>query len=417
MEFLWRYGRDHRVQSLTRVEKNRRCDLTRESWRRVIHTAAILVLNAWTHAARSRSAGCCMVVGLPGSGLAGDLSARQSPPGQTGYGLTTMLRDHARTLHVRGRLGRPQLPAEAGHHPGQERRPEAAVTGFWQGMSGSPLFIEDKLICAFSYGFRFNKVALGGCTPLEYMKKDGLDSYRRARRASADGRRTEACHAGRRRRWPTGSASRRRVDPQAAMDALGPAHKQLAAVGAAAGGGAQAGADRRPVDAGVGAALGAGFLGAGVRRAREDVRRLRRHAERASGAGGGGEAARRSSRWAARSPSSSFAATCRPRRSARCRTSTATTCSRSATRCSRPARLTCRRDRVLAHGGPVVAERVLDGVAAHRDRLARQDRQAAITADTNLRAPMIPMDITVDSRPASTTRAVTFTSSSSTTSS
>ncbi len=56
--------------------------------------------------------------------------------------------------------------------------PKLAVSGFWQGMSGSPLYIDDKLVCAFSYGFRFNKVALGGCTPLEYMKKEG-DTYRR----------------------------------------------------------------------------------------------------------------------------------------------------------------------------------------------------------------------------------------------
>jgi SpoIVB peptidase S55 len=56
--------------------------------------------------------------------------------------------------------------------------PKMAVSGFWQGMSGSPLYIDDKLVCAFSYGFRFNKVAIGGCTPLDYMKKEG-DTYRR----------------------------------------------------------------------------------------------------------------------------------------------------------------------------------------------------------------------------------------------
>lgn len=50
--------------------------------------------------------------------------------------------------------------------------PKLAVSGFWQGMSGSPLYIEDKVMCAFSYGFRFNKIALGGCTPIEYMIAD-----------------------------------------------------------------------------------------------------------------------------------------------------------------------------------------------------------------------------------------------------
>jgi hypothetical protein len=56
--------------------------------------------------------------------------------------------------------------------------PKLQVSGFWQGSSGSPLYIDDKLVCAFSYGFRFNKIAMGGCTPIEYMKKDG-DAYRR----------------------------------------------------------------------------------------------------------------------------------------------------------------------------------------------------------------------------------------------
>lgn len=57
--------------------------------------------------------------------------------------------------------------------------PKMQLTGFWQGMSGSPLYIEDKLVCAFSYGFRFNKIPLGGCTPIEYMKREGLETMRR----------------------------------------------------------------------------------------------------------------------------------------------------------------------------------------------------------------------------------------------
>lgn len=100
--------------------------------------------------------------------------------------------------------------------------PKLAVSGFWQGMSGSPLYIEDKLACAFSYGFRFNKVALGGCTPIEYMKRDGLGAVRRAATVPAKSggysivQPEAATMADWRRLTPT-------VDAQAALDALGPA--------------------------------------------------------------------------------------------------------------------------------------------------------------------------------------------------
>jgi len=102
--------------------------------------------------------------------------------------------------------------------------PKMQVSGFWQGMSGSPLYIDDKLACAFSYGFRFNKVAIGGCTPIDYMKKEGLGAYRRATVASSVGggpkivQPAAATMSDWRRLTPT-------VDPQAALDALGPVHK------------------------------------------------------------------------------------------------------------------------------------------------------------------------------------------------
>jgi hypothetical protein len=104
--------------------------------------------------------------------------------------------------------------------------PKMQVPGFWQGMSGSPLYIDDKLVCAFSYGFRFNKIPLGGCTPIEYMKRDGLEPVRRG---GPGGQRLAAS-------GPAGSGSARptasledwrrltpRVDAAAALDALGPA--------------------------------------------------------------------------------------------------------------------------------------------------------------------------------------------------
>ena len=94
--------------------------------------------------------------------------------GQTGYGLTTMkgVEPERFTFEV--------VDVVKNFLPKQDiimvksDDPKVQVTGFWQGMSGSPLFIDDKIVCAFSYGFKFNKVALGGCTPIEYMTRDGL---------------------------------------------------------------------------------------------------------------------------------------------------------------------------------------------------------------------------------------------------
>ena len=102
--------------------------------------------------------------------------------------------------------------------------PKMQVSGFWQGMSGSPLYIDDKLACAFSYGFRFNKVAIGGCTPIDYMKKEGLGAFRRAMVTASTGggpkivQPAAATMSDWRRLTPT-------VDAQAALDALGPAHR------------------------------------------------------------------------------------------------------------------------------------------------------------------------------------------------
>jgi len=106
--------------------------------------------------------------------------------GQTGYGMTTFAGNTPEKFTfevvsvVRNFLPKQDIILV------KSADPKLAVTGFWQGMSGSPLYIDDKLVCAFSYGFRFNKVALGGCTPIDYMKKDG-EIARRAAVTTAKG--------------------------------------------------------------------------------------------------------------------------------------------------------------------------------------------------------------------------------------
>lgn len=98
--------------------------------------------------------------------------------GQTGYGLTTIKGTEPERFEfeVIG-VNRNFLP-KMDIILVKSEDPKLEVTGFWQGMSGSPLFIEGKLACAFSYGFRFNKVAIGGCTPIHYMQKEGFKTPR-----------------------------------------------------------------------------------------------------------------------------------------------------------------------------------------------------------------------------------------------
>src|SRR5262249_23635225 len=50
--------------------------------------------------------------------------------------------------------------------------PKVQLSGMAMGMSGSPLFIDGRLACAFAYSWAFNKMAMGGCTPIEYMLKE-----------------------------------------------------------------------------------------------------------------------------------------------------------------------------------------------------------------------------------------------------
>ncbi len=143
--------------------------------------------------------------------------------GQTGYGVTTFFgtKPERFTFEVVSVL--PNFLPKQDIILVKSDDKKLATPGFWQGMSGSPLYIEDKVVCAFSYGFRFNKVALGGCTPIEYMKKEGLVTRRAAAVAQKGGgpkivQQPAATMSDWKRLAPT-------VDPEAALKALGPANK------------------------------------------------------------------------------------------------------------------------------------------------------------------------------------------------
>jgi len=146
--------------------------------------------------------------------------------GQTGYGLTTMAgtKPERFTFEVVSVVHN-FLPKQDIILVKSDDK-KLAVTGFWQGMSGSPLYIEDKLVCAFSYGFRFNKISLGGCTPIDYMKKEGLEARLRAKVVASKGGgpkivQQPASTMSDWRKWTKSET----VDPQAALDALGPARE------------------------------------------------------------------------------------------------------------------------------------------------------------------------------------------------
>jgi len=171
----------------------------------------------------------CAVVGVLGTPVAVFAGPTEIYPlskvqrGQTGYGMTTFsgTTPERFTFEV--------VSVIHNYLPKQDiilvksDDPKLATSGFWQGMSGSPLYIDGKLTCAFSYGFRFNKVSLGGCTPIEYMQRDS-EIFRRATPvpASKGGPRVVAPGVASMSDWRRLTPT---VDAAAALDALGPARK------------------------------------------------------------------------------------------------------------------------------------------------------------------------------------------------
>lgn len=167
--------------------------------------------------------GACLALGTSALAAPDVFPLEKVRPGQTGYGLTTMsgTKPERFTFEVVSVVHN-FLPKQDIILVKSDDK-KLAVTGFWQGMSGSPLYIEDKLVCAFSYGFRFNKVALGGCTPIEYMKKEGgMPRRATVTTSKSGGPRIVQQPAASMADWRRLAAT---VDPQAALDALGPARK------------------------------------------------------------------------------------------------------------------------------------------------------------------------------------------------
>lgn len=141
--------------------------------------------------------------------------------GQTGYGYTTFQGSKPERFTFEVVSVVPNYLAKQDLIFVKSDDPKMQLPGFWAGMSGSPLYIEDKVACAFSYGFRFNKIALGGCTPLEYMVKDGAVPRRAKIVKGPNGTKIVAPVAATMADWQRLTPT---VDAEAALAALGPAH-------------------------------------------------------------------------------------------------------------------------------------------------------------------------------------------------
>jgi hypothetical protein len=144
-------------------------------------------------------------------------------PGQTGYGTSTFsgTKPERYTFEV--------ISVVHNMLPKQDiilfrsSDPKLVATGVWRGMSGSPLYIDDKLVCAVSYAWPFSKITMGGCTPVDYMKRDG-ETFRR-RVPIANGPNGTKIIGGVAASMDDWRRLTPKVDVAAAMAALGPAHK------------------------------------------------------------------------------------------------------------------------------------------------------------------------------------------------
>jgi SpoIVB peptidase S55 len=100
------------------------------------------------------------------------LPVEQVRRGMKGYGLTVFEGTQPERFEVEViDVIKNYLPAQdiiliKTHHPRLD------VTNSVQGMSGSPIFIEGKMVGAYSYGWSFGKEPVAGVTPIQNMIDD-----------------------------------------------------------------------------------------------------------------------------------------------------------------------------------------------------------------------------------------------------
>lgn len=93
----------------------------------------------------------------------------QVRPGMTGYGLTVFEGSRPEKFNVR------VVSVVPNFLPGMDviliycDDPRVKYAGVTAGMSGSPIYLEGKLVGALAYGWQFNKDPIAGVTPIEHM--------------------------------------------------------------------------------------------------------------------------------------------------------------------------------------------------------------------------------------------------------
>lgn len=99
----------------------------------------------------------------------GTIAVRDVRPGMTGYGLTVFKGTQPERFAIRviGVLHRFLPQTDIILIESDDTR--LKHTGVAAGMSGSPIYLDGKLAGALAYGWSFNKDAVAGVTPIEYM--------------------------------------------------------------------------------------------------------------------------------------------------------------------------------------------------------------------------------------------------------
>lgn len=223
---------------------------------RALALALLLGALAASNTSRAANPPPAPPVAAPPRAAAGGLATlplERVRPGMKGYGLTVFEGFEIEAFEVevidvlRGFLPKQDIILMRGRHPVLAR---AGVLG---GMSGSPIYLDGKLVGALAYGWRFAKEPIFGVTPIANMLRLRDYPLRPEAPAGAAGARERAPRSGwrrapstvdhggwwsalqRRRWWELPFVARRQgADEAAALDALRPVMVPLNTAGLSA---------------------------------------------------------------------------------------------------------------------------------------------------------------------------------------